>query len=154
MKLMRLIKLRIFFLSLFLPFASSAQTENASLLSAVETNRPVLLIFSGSDWCAPCIHFEKRILSQTAFQSFADDNLTVIKADFPQRKKISNEQKKQNESLADKYNPKGLFPHLVLLNTDGSVMATLSYSHQTPAAFIAEIESYIRPATKHARTNE
>jgi hypothetical protein len=66
-----------------------------------------------------------------------------VKADFPQRKKISDEQKKQNEALAEQYNPKGVFPHIVLLNADHSVMGTLTYSSQTPAQFISEIRSYI-----------
>jgi hypothetical protein len=76
-----------------------------------------------------------------------------VKADFPQRKKISDDQKKQNEALADQYNPKGLFPHIVLLNADHSVMATLTYSSQTPDQFISEIRSYVE-SQQQSPTNE
>jgi thiol-disulfide isomerase/thioredoxin len=121
---------------------SAQTTGTASVLSATETKRPVLLIFSGSDWCAPCIRFEKNILSESSFLSFANESLTIIKADFPQRKKISDDQKKQNEALAEQYNPKGLFPHVVLLGADHSIIATLTYSNQSPDEFISEIRSY------------
>jgi thiol-disulfide isomerase/thioredoxin len=113
----------------------------------------VLLVFSGSDWCAPCIRFERTILSDPAFQSFADENLTIVKADFPQRKKLSDDQKKHNEALAEQYNPKGLFPHIVLLSGDHSVMATLTYSSQTPSQFISEIQAYIE-SRQPSPTNE
>jgi thiol-disulfide isomerase/thioredoxin len=146
-------KLWIACLILISPFVSSAQTATVSLLSTTDTKRPVLLIFSGSDWCAPCIRFERTILSEPTFQSYADENLTIVKADFPQRKKISDDQKKQNEALADQYNPKGLFPHIVLLNADHSVMATLTYSSQTPDQFISKIRSYVE-SQQQSPTNE
>lgn len=146
-------KLRIVLLALFLPIAGYAQTYSSSLVASAEAKRPVLLIFSGSDWCASCMRFEKTILSESAFQSFANESLTLVKADFPQRKKISEEQKKQNEALAEQYNPKGLFPHIVLLDADHSVLATLTFSNQTPEEFISTVRSYIQ-TQQHSPTNE
>lgn len=149
----RLKKLWIAGLIFICPFVGSAQVNSGSLLSAAETKRPVLLVFSGSDWCAPCIRFNSTILSESTFQSFANENLTVIKADFPQRKKLSGDEKKRNEALADRYNPKGLFPHIILLNNDQSVLATLTFSNQTPEEFISEIRSYVQ-SQQHSSTNE
>ena len=48
-----------------------------------------LLIFSGSDWCLPCIRFERKVLQDTAFIAFGDKYLLIEKADFPQHKKLS-----------------------------------------------------------------
>jgi thiol-disulfide isomerase/thioredoxin len=145
-------KLWIACLILTLPLMSFAQAST-TLLSAADTKRPTLLIFSGSDWCTPCIRFEKTILSESSFQSFANESLNVVKADFPQRKKLSDDQKKQNEALADQYNPKGLFPHIVLLSSDHSVITTLTFSNQTPSEFISLIRSHV-PGQQHSPTNE
>jgi thioredoxin-related protein len=123
-------------------FAQEYHDANATFRQAAEAKKPVLLIFSGSDWCAPCMQFDKNVFSSGEFQSFIQDNLYIVKADFPQRKQLPETQKKQNEELAETYNPKGLFPHLVLLRPDQSVLTTLVYSHQSPSEFIAEIKRF------------
>jgi thiamine biosynthesis lipoprotein len=108
---------------------------------STETRRPVLLIFSGSDWCAPCIRFEKTILSGQGFQAYAKDHLVILKADFPQRKKLSKEEVAENQALAEKYNPQGLFPHVVLLTAPDASPLTLQFNDQTTDEFIAEIHA-------------
>lgn len=124
----------------------SAQIQNnaeEAFRISSETNRPVLLVFAGSDWCANCIRFEKKILSATDFQSFARDNLVILKADFPQRTPLSAPLQEQNASLAEKYNPKGEFPYLLLLTPGKSVLSSLVFSNQTSSEFIEEIKSSI-----------
>ena len=131
---------------LFFSYTCSAQVqidaEEAFRISS-ETDKPVLLVFAGSDWCANCIRFEKRILSATDFQTFAGENLVILKADFPQRTPLSSALQEQNASLAEKYNPKGEFPYLLLLTPGKSVLSSLVFSNQSPSEFIAEIKSYI-----------
>ena len=122
--------------------AQEATAEQVFDLSR-ETRKPVLIIFSGSDWCAPCIRFDKKVIADNSFQAFAKENLIILKADFPQRKKIADDLKKQNEALAEKYNPKGLFPHLVLVIPGQSAPVVLSYTHQTSDEFIYEINSHL-----------
>jgi thioredoxin-related protein len=136
----------IFLFSLVLSlnaFAQDALTTEEAFRTSVETKKPVLIIFSGSDWCASCIRFEKKVLSENSFQTFASHNLILLRADFPQRKKLPEEIKKQNEALADKYNPKGLFPHIILVIPGQSGSTTLSYNSQTPDEFISEINAHL-----------
>lgn len=106
-----------------------------------ETRKPVLLVFAGSDWCAPCIRFEKKVMSESTFQHFADENLVILKADFPQREKLPVALQQQNEKLAEKYNPKGVFPFFLLLGIDRSVLSTLDYTNESSVEFISEIKS-------------
>ena len=84
----------------------------------------ILLNFSGSDWCGPCIRLHKEILQSDAFLSYADKNLVLVNADFPRQKKnqLSKTQQEQNDKLADRYNNKGDVPLTVLLNTDGKLL--------------------------------
>lgn len=88
-------------------------------------NLPKLIIFSGSDWCLPCIRLEKEIFSKPRFKEFCDGRVTILKVDFPQRNKLSPLIVKRNDSLASLYNPKGLFPKLVLVGSDGKKRADL-----------------------------
>ena len=98
--------------------------ENAKK-EAMENKELILLSFSGSDWCIPCIKLHKNIIETEDFSKLRSDKIIVyINADFPRNKKnqLSSDIKKENASLADQYNPKGLFPYTLLLNSDGKVV--------------------------------
>lgn len=110
---------------------------------ASESNKLILLVFAGSDWCAPCIRFEKKILSEDNFLDYARENLVILKADFPQRKQLPNSIQQQNALLAEQYNPNGLFPYLLLLRPEKSVVSALPYTNQSPREFIEEIKMHI-----------
>lgn len=81
----------------------------------------ILLNFSGSDWCGPCIRLHNEVFETEAFQQMAANRLVLVNADFPRLKKnqLPKEQQKQNEHLADLYNTKGIFPLTLLLTADG-----------------------------------
>jgi len=91
---------------------------------AVEKHQLILLNFSWSDWCGPCIRLRNEILDSKPFTDFAYSSLVLVNADFPRsnKNKLSKEQVKQNEALADKYNPKGKFPFTLLLDAKGNVL--------------------------------
>ena len=116
---------------------------------AKNESKPVFLIFSGSDWCLPCIKFEKEVLSSSKFQEFAKKHLIILKADFPQRKKQDQALIKQNEALAEKYNPQGYFPDLVLLDNEGKVISRINYANQTVVDFIKEFDPFLEDSTMH-----
>ncbi|TAE60750.1 MAG: FAD:protein FMN transferase [Bacteroidetes bacterium] len=101
--------------------------------------QPLLLVFSGSDWCAPCIRFDREVLSDSAFLSFAEGRFLVLEADFPQRKKQDSKLRAACEQLAETYNPKGVFPHILLLHPDGRIAANIAYQNQSARAFMAEL---------------
>jgi thioredoxin-related protein len=91
---------------------------------AQKEHRHILLNFSGSDWCGPCILLRKEVFDDPAFSAFADTTLVLVNADFPRMKKnqLPKDQQAQNDQLADKYNSLGKFPLTVLLDADGKVL--------------------------------
>src|SRR6201991_4053308 len=97
--------------------------QEAEMIAQKE-HRYILLNFSGSDWCGPCILLRKEIFDDAAFSAFADTALVLVNADFPRLKKnqLSKDQQQQNDQLADRYNSLGKFPLTVLLNADGKVI--------------------------------
>ena len=90
---------------------------------AQQEHKHILLNFSGSDWCGPCIQLRKEIFDDEIFTKMADTTLVLVNADFPRLKKdqLPAERQKMNDELADQYNPKGLFPLTLLLNAEGKV---------------------------------
>ncbi len=93
---------------------------------AKEKHELILLNFSGSDWCGPCMRMRKEIFENDQFSKMADTSFVMINADFPRNKKnqLNKKLKKQNEALADKYNAEGKFPFTLLLDADGKVLKT------------------------------
>lgn len=111
---------------------------------AKQQHKYILLKFSGSDWCIPCIKMEKRIFDQAPFQQYAKDKLIMVNADFPRQKKNqpAADVVKSNEMLAETYNKTGHFPYTVLLDADGKVLKTWDgYKDATPEEFVKEIKA-------------
>jgi thiamine biosynthesis lipoprotein len=110
--------------------------------------KTILMIFSGSDWCLPCIQLDKTIFSDTTFLHFAGKRLILLRVDFPQRKKLSPDEKAKNEKLADEFNPRGTFPLLLLVNPKRLVIASLNYERYTVNSFVQEIKDALEMAGK------
>jgi hypothetical protein len=110
-------------------FATSPQphwyvqmTEAQSI--ARREHRHILLNFSGSDWCGPCIVLRKDVFDDPGFLALADSSLVLLNADFPRNKKdqLPKQQQEANDKLADRYNSKGIFPLTLLLTAEGKVL--------------------------------
>jgi protein disulfide-isomerase len=123
--------------------AADWQTDyDKALQTARAENKRVLLDFTGSDWCGPCIQLKQRVFSRPEFISYAEKNLVLVEIDYPQRKKQSDSLVKQNERLAKQYGTeeKG-FPTLVLLDPAGKIVREISgYDGENAADIIAWIE--------------
>ncbi len=113
---------------------------------AAKESKPIILVFQGSDWCAPCIKLDREIWSTDTFEKYAKDNYVMLKADFPRRKKnaLSETQTKANAQLAEKYNKQGFFPFVVVLNSSGKVLGESSYKKTTPENYIKELNAFTK----------
>jgi len=111
-------------------------------VEAEQANKKLILVFSGSDWCIPCIKLEKEIWESPSFTQYAEQYYVLFRADFPKRKKnkLSETIQKLNDRLASEYNSKGYFPLVVVLGAKGKVKGQLGYEKLTPEAYIALIE--------------
>ena len=115
---------------------------DTALIEAKEFHKQILINFSGSDWCGPCIRLRKEILETEAFESYATDHLVLVRADFPRQKahRLSPAQVKLNEALAERYNPDGKFPYTVLVDEKGKVLRSWEgFPNESPQNFVQEI---------------
>ncbi|MCI2228959.1 thioredoxin family protein [Polaribacter sp. MSW13] len=127
--------------------AQEWQTDiNVAKEIAVKGSKPIILVFQGSDWCAPCIKLDREIWSTKTFKKYAKENYVLLKADFPRKKKnaLSEEQTKSNALLAEKYNKQGFFPFVVVLNSNGKVLGESSYKKTTPENYIKELNAFTK----------
>ncbi len=116
----------------------------ATKKQAHSEDKYILLVFKGSDWCAPCIKLEKEILGTEEFLKLAETKFIIVEADFPRSKKnkLSEEQQQQNNALAEKYNKNGYFPYVLVLNKDGKILGTTGYQKTSPEEYFNTLVSF------------
>ncbi|MGF7081013.1 thioredoxin family protein [Mucilaginibacter sp. UYCu711] len=134
--------LSLLFVVLFLPSVTWLGDIKEATNKAAKEDKLIVINFSGSDWCGPCIRLRKEILESATFESYAKEHLVLVRADFPRQKKnqLDAAQIKRNEALADKYNPDGKFPFTLLIDKNGKVLKTWDgFPNETPEKFVGDI---------------
>lgn len=116
----------------------------AAFETAQARDKPVLLVFQGSDWCIPCINLEHKVLSQPVFLEFVEDKLVLLKADFPQNKKVEAALEKQYEALAEAYDREGRFPKMILLGRHKEAMHIFRTDYTLPAELVHDLEPELK----------
>jgi thioredoxin-related protein len=111
---------------------------------AILENKNILLVFSGSDWCAPCVKLDKELWKSKEFQAESNKNWVLYKADFPKKKEhqLSKELVESNKKLAAKYNKEGSFPFIVLIDKAGKIIGTTGFKNVTAKEYIQLIHSF------------
>ena len=76
---------------------------------AAKEGKSILMEFTGSDWCPPCIQLEKNVLSQEAFKTGAPKNFILLKLDSPRDKsKQTPKEIEQYQVLSKQYAVQGV----------------------------------------------
>lgn len=111
---------------------------------AKQNNKYVLVYFSGSDWCRPCMQLQQEVFESDEFVTFSKSNLLVVRLDFPakEKNKLSDEQTAYNKKLAKKLNKKGVFPYMILFDSEQKQLDEISgYSRLGAKSFIEKLKS-------------
>lgn len=124
----------------------------AALNQAASDNKRVLMDFTGSDWCPWCIKLDKDVFSTPQFAGYANENLELVRLDFPNNIPQSADLKQANAELASRFNVHG-YPTCILLDSSGRELGRqVGYMEGGPAAYLAWFDSFgpthaKRPAT-------
>ena len=107
-----------------------------------DSGKTMLINFSGSDWCRWCIKLKDEVFDKESFNKFAKENLVLMIADFPRRKKLAREIEIQNQQLASKLGVRG-FPTIVLLNSELEVLAMTGYQEGGANNYVKHLKQLI-----------
>ena len=114
---------------------------------AKDEDKAMLLDFTGSDWCGWCIRLKKEVFDTPEFEEYAKENLVLVELDYPQRKKLPDEEIKQNEKLAKDFEISG-YPTIVLLNSRGREVARTGYQEGGPEKYIEHLNELLNKGGK------
>lgn len=126
---MKKLFLAILLLTSCLSFAQDLHWEtdlNTAKEIAKQQNKPIIMYFTGSDWCSPCKQLKADFLYSDEFLERAD-SLVLLMIDLPFREDIiTPEQRKKNKAVNKKYNPTDSYPYMVGLNSNGKKVNDIS----------------------------
>lgn len=137
-------------LSLFL-FTGSALAENGSWYTdwdkasaaSKKSGKPILVDFTGSDWCHWCIKLKEEVFDTSAFQTWAKENVVLLEIDFPRGTPQSKDIKAKNTALAKKYQVQG-FPTVIFANADGDTLGRYGYDKGGPSNWTKKASSFLK----------
>jgi protein disulfide-isomerase len=116
---------------------------NKALEVSKKTKKPLLLFFTGSDWCGWCIRLQKEVLKTPEFAKWAKDNVVLVELDFPRRTAQQPEIQKQNMELQQALGVRG-YPTVWFVNAtkkDGKInleqIGSTGYVAGGPTAWLA-----------------
>lgn len=107
-----------------------------------ETGRPILVDFTGSDWCGWCIRLDEEVFSKPVFQTWAKDKVVLLKLDFPQSIQLSAALEQQNQRLLKLYNVSG-FPTVLFLDAKGNPIGESGYRSEDPVEWVTHASGEI-----------
>ncbi len=134
----------------FAQYGQSSLVWHTDMVTAVDKaiaeKKPLLLFFTGSDWCGWCKRLQAEVFFMPEFEKWAKDNVVLLELDFPRRTEQPEELKQQNTNIQQMFGVRG-YPTIwfVTPTKNGTEIGfgkigTTGYVNGGPQAWIAEAE--------------
>jgi thioredoxin-related protein len=134
---------KLIFLSVFITCSllTKGQTDvnlnwetdmNVSISQSMSTGKPILLFFTGSDWCGWCIRLQKEVFKTAEFSKWANENVILMEVDFPRTKVLNEKLRQQNAQLQTSFGVRG-YPTVFIVSptSDENGKVSLNTLHKT-----------------------
>ncbi len=125
--------------------AGWVQSLEDAVAQSQNTGKPIMFVFSGSDWCSYCQRLEQEVFQTPEFESWSNQNVIKVMVDFPRYHNLSANIAKQNEELKEYFG--GLlrgYPTVLLVQTDGTVLGRSGFVAGGPIPWIAKTDPILR----------
>lgn len=127
---------------------------NKAIETSNKTGKPMLLFFTGSDWCGWCIRLQNEVLKTTEFATWAQENVVLVELDYPRRTEQAEETRRQNAELQRVFQIPG-YPTVWFANAakkDGKVnfeqLGSTGYVAGGPTAWLATANEILKKNIK------
>jgi len=116
---------------------------DAALKASAASSRPVVAVFSGSDWCCWCTRLEEEVFAKEAFLKDATNRYELVFVDSPRDKtRLSEKAKKRNPELVKKYAIRG-YPTVLVLDAQGGVLGKTGYQRGGGEKYLRHLEKLV-----------
>lgn len=139
---------------------SSTYAQNSNLVwtsnvmeavdKSISEKKPMLLFFTGSDWCGWCKKLQAEVFERPEFAEWAAKNVILVELDFPRRTPLSPELQQQNNELQQMFAVRG-YPTIWLVtpskednNVNFAKLGSTGYVAGGPASWIASANQILQ----------
>jgi thioredoxin-related protein len=158
---------KIFLATLFFIGISATQAQelkwHTDVKEAIKISnkekKPMLLFFTGSDWCGWCIRLQNEVLKTPEFTKWAKESVVLVELDYPRKSAQTDETKKQNAELQQAFSVQG-YPTVhfakASVNKEGKVnfegIGSTGYVAGGPTAWLAVADPFVKKADMKAKS--
>ena len=123
---------------------------NEAYEQSVQTGKPIMANFTGSDWCGWCFRLKAAVFDTEEFKTWAAENVVLLELDFPRKKQLPEEIRQQNAGMQQALQVRG-YPTVWVFylqkneTTNNMQINTLGQTGYKPSAteFITAVEAFM-----------
>lgn len=116
--------------------------------NSLGTGKPVMLFFTGSDWCKWCVKLQDEVFNTDEFREWAAQNVIMVEVDFPQGVQLPGSQRMLNETLKKTYEDRiEGYPTALFIDSQGNVIGKLGYVSGGPKPWIEKASPFVNSVT-------
>jgi thioredoxin-related protein len=104
--------------------------------------KPIVILFTGTNWCPACMKLEREVLNQPEFARAIGNRFIFLKAEFPDYSE-SGMASSPYRNLMERYNIEA-FPTFVVVNGSGVQLGTVNYQAGGPSSYTQQLMSIVR----------
>ena len=109
---------------------------------ADKDHKPMLLFFTGSDWCGWCKKMDKEVFESSAFAQEVGNKFVFVMLDFPMNSKLPEGEQRQNAQLKQRYGVTG-YPTVVIVDSKGGFIGETGYRSGGGKAYAQWLEQFL-----------
>ncbi len=156
------------FLLLFVVFSLNTYAQeqltwhrdiNKAIEISKKENKPMMLFFTGSDWCGWCMKLQKEVFKTDEFIQWAKTNVVLVELDFPRRSAQPDSEKTQNMNLQQMFGVRG-YPTVFFVKAGEIIngqqnyeqLGNTGYVAGGPKAWLAVADPMVKKFTAYLKT--
>lgn len=117
---------------------------NEAASAAKRANKPLILFFTGSDWCGWCKKMDQEVFASPEFAQAVGNDFIFVELDFPMNKPLPAAQSQENNRLKQKFGVTG-YPTIIVLDSNGNFIAETGYRPGGGKSYADYLKQLIKP---------
>ena len=131
------------------PYAEWVVSYNKAVEQAKQTDRPIMLVFSGSDWCGWCQKLTREVFITHEFARWSTDHVIKVEVDFPMTHQLPEELRMQNQNLKNRFGHEiQTYPTVLFISPTGEVLGKTGYVAGGPKNWIEKAKNVVKAGEK------
>lgn len=112
------------------------------------SGKPMILFFTGSDWCSWCHKLDNEVLNTPEFAQEVGNKFIFVRVDFPINSTLPPQEVAQNKQLQKKFDIKG-FPTIVILDRSQQQVGVTGYRPGGGKAYASHLFKLVNDYTSY-----